>query len=123
MSQLDSACQLEVGTAWIGQNTFRNSFVPPRAYENSGLGVELGQEGFVHFSNLPVMSALMWIRIRAVIVEDQHLAAQYLAALLDDTQRLAEYKVPETLEIVHEILRNTFGKIDRSSVIDNGFGM
>jgi acyl-CoA synthetase (AMP-forming)/AMP-acid ligase II len=51
------------------------------------------------------------------------LAAQYLAALLDDTQRLAEYKVPETLEIVHEILRNTFGKIDRSNVIDNGFGM
>ena len=27
----------------------------------------------------------MWIRIRAVIVEDEPLAAQYLAALLDDT--------------------------------------
>jgi hypothetical protein len=47
--------------------------------------MELGQEGFVHFSNLPVISALMWIRIRAVIIEDEPLAAQYLAALLDDT--------------------------------------
>ena len=28
---------------------------------------------------------LMWIRIRAVIIEDEPLAAQYLAALLDDT--------------------------------------
>ena len=27
----------------------------------------------------------MWIRIRAVIIEDDPLAAQYLAALLDDT--------------------------------------
>jgi DNA-binding LytR/AlgR family response regulator len=27
----------------------------------------------------------MWIRIRAVIIEDEPLAAQYLAALLDDT--------------------------------------
>ena len=27
----------------------------------------------------------MWIRIRAVIVEDEPLAAQYLATLLDDT--------------------------------------
>ena len=27
----------------------------------------------------------MWIRIRAVIVEDEPLAAQYLASLLDDT--------------------------------------
>ena len=27
----------------------------------------------------------MWIRIRAVIVEDEPLAAQYLAAMLDDT--------------------------------------
>ena len=27
----------------------------------------------------------MWIRIRSVIVEDEPLAAQYLAALLDDT--------------------------------------
>ena len=27
----------------------------------------------------------MWIRIRAVIIEDEPLAAQYLAGLLDDT--------------------------------------
>jgi DNA-binding NarL/FixJ family response regulator len=27
----------------------------------------------------------MWIRIRAVIIEDEPLAVQYLAALLDDT--------------------------------------
>ena len=27
----------------------------------------------------------MWIRIRAVIIEDEPLAAQYLAAMLDDT--------------------------------------
>jgi DNA-binding LytR/AlgR family response regulator len=30
----------------------------------------------------------MWIRIRAVIIEDEPLAAQYLAALLDDTCRV-----------------------------------
>src|ERR1700724_3857823 len=30
----------------------------------------------------------MWIRIRAVIVEDEPLAAQYLAALLDDTYQV-----------------------------------
>ena len=30
----------------------------------------------------------MWIRIRAVIIEDEPLAAQYLAALLDDTYQV-----------------------------------
>ena len=30
----------------------------------------------------------MWIRIRAVIIEDEPLAAQYLAALLDDTRQV-----------------------------------
>src|SRR6202007_75991 len=30
----------------------------------------------------------MWIRMRAVIIEDEPLAAQYLAALLDDTCQL-----------------------------------
>ena len=29
----------------------------------------------------------MWIPIRAVIIEDEPLAAQYLAELLDDTAR------------------------------------
>ena len=32
-----------------------------------------------------VRSVLMWIRIRAVIIEDEPLTAQYLAELLDDT--------------------------------------
>jgi hypothetical protein len=31
----------------------------------------------------------MWIRIRAVIVEDEPLAAEYLATLLDDTYQVA----------------------------------
>ena len=30
----------------------------------------------------------MWIRIRAIIVEDEPLAAKYLAALLDDTYQV-----------------------------------
>ena len=33
------------------------------------------------------------------------------------TERLADYKVPETLEIVDQIPRNTLGKIDRPSVL------
>jgi acyl-CoA synthetase (AMP-forming)/AMP-acid ligase II len=39
------------------------------------------------------------------------------------TERLADYKVPETLEIVDKIPRNTFGKIDRQLLLDNNFGM
>jgi hypothetical protein len=62
--------------------------VPAGAYENSGLGVELSQDGFVHLSNLPVICALMWIRIRVVIIEDEPFCAQYLAAMLDDTCQL-----------------------------------
>ena len=31
---------------------------------------------------------LMWIRIRAVIIEDDPLAAQYLAALLEDSSQV-----------------------------------
>ena len=37
----------------------------------------------VTFSN--VRSVLMWIQIRAVIIEDEPLTAQYLAEPLDDT--------------------------------------
>jgi acyl-CoA synthetase (AMP-forming)/AMP-acid ligase II len=33
------------------------------------------------------------------------------------TERLADYKVPETLQIVDQIPRNTLGKIDRQSVL------
>jgi len=32
-------------------------------------------------------------------------------------ERIADYKVPETLEIVDQIPRNTLGKIDRLSVL------
>lgn len=31
---------------------------------------------------------LMWVRIRAVIIEDEPLAAQYLASLLDETYQV-----------------------------------
>jgi acyl-coenzyme A synthetase/AMP-(fatty) acid ligase len=33
------------------------------------------------------------------------------------TERLADYKVPETLEIVDKIPRNTLGKIDRQLLL------
>ena len=33
------------------------------------------------------------------------------------TERLADYKVPEILEIVDQIPRNTLGKVDRPSVL------
>ena len=34
---------------------------------------------------LDLSISTMWMRIRAVIIEDEPLAAQYLATLLDDT--------------------------------------
>jgi long-chain acyl-CoA synthetase len=37
-------------------------------------------------------------------------------------ERLADYKVPETLEIVNKIPRNTLGKIDRQLLLTNDFG-
>jgi len=37
----------------------------------------------------------MWIRIRAVIVEDEPLAAQYLATLLDDTCQAEVVATPQ----------------------------
>ena len=33
------------------------------------------------------------------------------------TERLADYKVPETLEIVDKIPRNTLGKVDRQLLV------
>src|SRR6266481_2647133 len=39
-------------------------------------------------TGVSIRSVVMWIRIRAVIVEDEPLAAQYLAALLDDTYQV-----------------------------------
>jgi DNA-binding LytR/AlgR family response regulator len=48
--------------------------------------------GLHHFGSLPIAIALkpilMWIRIRALIIEDEPLAAEYLAALLDDTYQV-----------------------------------
>src|ERR1700731_3426020 len=48
--------------------------------------------GHHHFGSLPIAIALrpilMWIRIRALIIEDEPLAAEYLAALLDDTYQV-----------------------------------
>ena len=35
----------------ISQHAFGNPFVPAKVYEDSGLGVELGQEGFEHIPN------------------------------------------------------------------------
>jgi DNA-binding LytR/AlgR family response regulator len=37
---------------------------------------------------ITVRSILMWIRIRALIIEDEPLAAEYLAALLDETYQV-----------------------------------
>ena len=36
------------------------------------------------------------------------------------TQRLADYKVPETFKIVDKIPRNTLGKIDRQLLLARG---
>ena len=36
------------------------------------------------------------------------------------TQRLADYKVPETFKIVDKIPRNTLGKIDRQLLLTRG---
>src|SRR6202045_447890 len=48
--------------------------------------------GHHHFGSLPIaitlIPILMWIRIRALIIEDEPLAAEYLAALLDDTYQV-----------------------------------
>src|SRR6201987_1654610 len=45
-----------------------------------------------HFGSPPITITLrlifMWIRIRALIIEDEPLAAEYLASLLDDTYQV-----------------------------------
>ena len=45
----------------------------------------------------------MWIRIRAVIIEDEPLAAQYLAALLDDTCQVAVVDSESGLRLCAEL--------------------
>ena len=51
------AGQLEAGTVWINQHLVRNPFVPATAYKNSGIGVELGEEGLEEFCNVQVIAA------------------------------------------------------------------
>jgi len=49
------ARQLEAGTVWINQHLVRNPLVPASAYKNSGIGVELGEEGVLEFCQLQVI--------------------------------------------------------------------
>jgi acyl-CoA reductase-like NAD-dependent aldehyde dehydrogenase len=56
------AGQLEAGTVWINQHLVRNPFVPAAAYKNSGIGVELGEEGLKEFCNIQVIAAKQEIR-------------------------------------------------------------
>jgi acyl-CoA reductase-like NAD-dependent aldehyde dehydrogenase len=51
------AGQLEAGTVWINQHSIRNPFVPASAFKNSGIGVELGEEGLKEFCNVQVIAA------------------------------------------------------------------
>ena len=54
------ARQLEAGTVWINQHLVRNPFVPASAYKNSGIGVELGEEGVLEFCHLQVIGTQKW---------------------------------------------------------------
>ena len=54
------ARQLEAGTVWINQHLVRNPFVPASAYKNSGIGVELGEEGVLEFCHLQVIGSQKW---------------------------------------------------------------
>jgi acyl-CoA reductase-like NAD-dependent aldehyde dehydrogenase len=54
------ARQLEAGTVWINQHLVRNPFVPASAYKNSGIGVELGEEGVLEFCHTQVIGTQKW---------------------------------------------------------------
>jgi acyl-CoA reductase-like NAD-dependent aldehyde dehydrogenase len=54
------ARQLEAGTVWINQHLVRNPFVPASAYKNSGIGVELGEEGILEFCHIQVIGTQKW---------------------------------------------------------------
>jgi acyl-CoA reductase-like NAD-dependent aldehyde dehydrogenase len=54
------ACQLEAGTVWINQHLVRNPLVPASAYKNSGIGVELGEEGVLEFCHIQVIGSQKW---------------------------------------------------------------
>jgi acyl-CoA reductase-like NAD-dependent aldehyde dehydrogenase len=50
------ARELEAGTVWINQHAIRNPFVPATAYKESGIGVELGEEGLREFCHIQVIA-------------------------------------------------------------------
>ena len=54
------ARQLEAGTVWINQHLVRNPLVPASAYKNSGIGVELGEEGVLEFCHIQVIGSQKW---------------------------------------------------------------
>ena len=54
------ARQLEAGTVWINQHLVRNPLVPASAYKNSGIGVELGEEGILEFCHIQVIGTQNW---------------------------------------------------------------
>ena len=54
------ARQLEAGTVLINQHAIRNPFVPATAYKNSGIGVELGEEGLRGFCHIQVIGSQKW---------------------------------------------------------------
>ncbi len=54
------ARQIEAGTVWINQHAIRNPFVPAAAYKNSGIGVELGEEGLREFCHIQVIGTQKW---------------------------------------------------------------
>ena len=54
------ALQIEAGTVWINQHAIRNPFVPAAAYKNSGIGVELGEEGLREFCHIQVIGSQKW---------------------------------------------------------------
>ena len=54
------ARQIAAGTVWINQHAIRNPFVPAGACKNSGLGVELGEEGLREFCHIQVIGSQKW---------------------------------------------------------------
>ena len=78
---------LRAAASWLFFRVARSSrigldMLVTRASKNSQLTCG---ERHAYFGDRTLGFVLMWIRIRAVIIEDEPLAAQYLAALLDET--------------------------------------
>src|SRR5215467_7855744 len=79
-----------VAISWLFFRVARSSRIDldmlvARALKNSQLTPRPRGERHAYFGDRTLGFVLMWIRIRAVIIEDEPLAAQYLAALLDET--------------------------------------